>query len=76
MKKIDDDPKKDCAIKIIGHVTIWPKGQVVIPKEAREKLSLKPWDDLLVLIKWEMAIWMVKSSDMQKVIEYIQESIE
>lgn len=67
--------EKDCEMRIIGHVTVWPKGQVVIPKEARETLGLKPWDDLLVLLKWEMAIGMVKSSDMKKVIEYMQESM-
>ncbi|HMT01152.1 MAG TPA: AbrB/MazE/SpoVT family DNA-binding domain-containing protein [Candidatus Absconditabacterales bacterium] len=73
MKKMDDNPEKECGMKIIGHVTIGPKGQVVIPKEARETLGLKPGDDLLVLMKGEMAIGMVKSSDMKKVIEYMQE---
>lgn len=36
-------------INLVGTVTVGPKGQVVIPVEAREKMSAKPGDKLIVL---------------------------
>lgn len=36
-------------IHLAGTVTVGPKGQVVIPSEAREGMGLKPGDKLLAL---------------------------
>jgi len=34
---------------IFGTVKVGERGQIVIPKEARDKFNIKPGDDLLVL---------------------------
>ena len=36
-------------INLVGTVTVGPKGQVVIPVEAREKMGVKPGDKLIAL---------------------------
>lgn len=36
-------------IHLVGTVTIGPKGQVVIPVEARDKMSIQPGDKLIAL---------------------------
>ena len=41
--------KEDQEKQIFGVVKIGDKGQIVIPKEAREVFGLKPGDSLLVL---------------------------
>lgn len=36
-------------IKLMGTVTVGPKGQVVIPSEVREQMGIKPGDKLVAL---------------------------
>ncbi len=54
-----------------GKATVWPKSQIVIPKDVRELLNIKPGDDLMVISKWDMAIGMIKSDDVPKFLKYI-----
>jgi AbrB family looped-hinge helix DNA binding protein len=63
-------------MKIHGKVTVWPKSQVVIPKDVRMLIGIKPWDDLMVVTKWGMAIAMVKSDDVQKFMQYINSELQ
>lgn len=59
------------SLKIRWTVTIWPKWQIVIPKDARDALDIKPWDNMLVLYSLEKKhIWIVKNDDLQKIIDY------
>lgn len=58
-------------MKIYGKVTVWPKSQIVIPKEVRTLIGIHPGDDLIIVSKWEMAIAMVKSNDLPKFLQYI-----
>lgn len=37
-------------VKLLWTTTVWPKGQIVIPKELRDKLNLKSWDSMTVLL--------------------------
>jgi len=64
-----------CEIKIHGKVTVWPKSQIVIPKEVRTLIGIKPGDDLMIVSKWDMAIAMVKSGDIQKFLQYMHSEI-
>ena len=58
-------------VKMHGKVTVWPKSQVVIPKDVRDLLHIAPGDDLMIISKWEIAIGMIKSDDVQKFLNYI-----
>jgi AbrB family looped-hinge helix DNA binding protein len=62
-------------MKLRGSVTVWEKWQIVIPKEVRDLLNIKPWDTLVTLSKWHAAIWLVKNENMQDVMAYIQEEM-
>ena len=53
-------------------VTVWTKGQIVIPKDVREKFQISPWDKLVTVTKWTMVIWFIKSDDLPKLKEYIE----
>lgn len=61
----------DLTVKMHGKVSVWPKSQVVIPKDVRELLDIKPGDDLMIISKWDMAIGLIKSDDIQKFLAYI-----
>lgn len=37
------------AIRLVGTVTVGPKGQVVIPSEVRESMRIEPGDKLVAL---------------------------
>lgn len=51
--------------KIYGTVTVNAKWQIVIPSDAREKLGIKPWDQLLVTSKWEVVLGLIKADNLQ-----------
>ncbi len=59
-------------IKMCGNVTVWPKWQVVIPKDVRELLDIKPGDSLVVIVKADRAVGMIKSENIPEMIEYIE----
>ena len=48
---------------IFGTVKVGEKGQIVIPKEARDIFNIKPGDSLLVLGDEGQGIAIVKSED-------------
>ena len=53
--------KKNQGKQIFGVVKIGDKGQIVIPKEAREVFGLKPGDSLLVLGDISRGLALVKT---------------
>ena len=55
--------------QIFGVVKIGDKGQIVIPKEAREAFGLKPGDALLVLGDITKGIALVKTKVFDNVVE-------
>ncbi|HRU49908.1 MAG TPA: AbrB/MazE/SpoVT family DNA-binding domain-containing protein [Candidatus Absconditabacterales bacterium] len=59
--------KKQSSIKIEGSASVGTKGQIVIPKNVREKFKLKPGDDLIVLSS-DDAIFLVKSESLENMI--------
>lgn len=42
-------PHSEPYIQLMGTVTVGPKGQVVIPVEARDKMAITPGDKLVAL---------------------------
>jgi AbrB family looped-hinge helix DNA binding protein len=69
--------KKIINLKVVVTTTIWTKWQIVIPKEIREKLDLNPWDNMVVLMKDDKYIWLVKNDNIWDLMKYItSESVE
>ena len=46
---MSDENKKTKNDKFVGSVKVGPKGQIVIPKEAREMLNISTGDTLVLL---------------------------
>ena len=46
---MSDENKKTKKDKFVGSVKVGPKGQIVIPKEAREMLNISTGDTLVLL---------------------------
>lgn len=63
-------------MKMWGTVTVGPKGQIVIPKEVRDLLDINPWDSLVTISKWDVAVGFIKNSDMQSIMDYMQEEMK
>lgn len=57
--------------KYIGICKVGEKGQIVIPKEARNMFDIKPGDSVIVLCDKKKGIAIVKSD----VIEYLADEI-
>ena len=55
-----------------GMVTVGEKGQIVIPKKAREIFNIKPGDSLLVLGDEKQGLAIVKSEVMMKFFNHIK----
>jgi len=63
--------KKIINLKVVWTTSVWERWQVVIPKEVREMLDIKKWDNLVVLMKDNKYIWMVKSDNIWDLMKYI-----
>jgi AbrB family looped-hinge helix DNA binding protein len=67
-------PRREKTKHIFGSVKVGERGQVVIPKEAREIFDIKPGDILLVLGDVERGIALVKADTLQEFAKKILES--
>ena len=63
-------------MKIHGNVTIGPKWQIVIPKDVRTLIGVKPWDDMVMITKFGKAIGMIKSDDVQEFLNYMKSEMQ
>lgn len=69
--------EKKCTMKLHGTTTVWPKWQVVIPKEVRDLLNINPGDSITIVTKDNKAVAMIKNEDLKELFEYIKsEGIE
>ena len=55
--------------KFVGIAKVGEKGQIVIPKEARDMFDIKPGDSLVILCDKEKGIGILKS-------EVVQDSLD
>lgn len=67
-------PRKEKTKHLFGSVKVGERGQVVIPKEAREIFDIKQGDILLVLGDVERGIALVKAEMLQEFARKILES--
>ena len=51
---------------LFGTVTVNDKGQIVIPKKAREVMNINPGDDLIVLADEQSGLALVKANWFEK----------
>lgn len=61
---------KKCKIKLCWTTNIWPKWQLVIPKELRDKLDIKPGNSMIIILKDDKFIWILKNDDLWELLEY------
>jgi len=64
--------EKKCDIKLYWTTTIWPKWQIVIPKEIRDKLWLNTGDSMSIILKDDKFIWILRNKDVSELMEYIE----
>ncbi|MDF9867793.1 AbrB family looped-hinge helix DNA binding protein [Bacilli bacterium PM5-3] len=57
---------------ICGTVTVGERGQIVIPKKARDYFDFKPNEELIVLADSEIGITIVKPKDINDLIEKLK----
>jgi len=67
-------PRTEKTKHLFGSVKVGERGQVVIPKEAREIFDIKPGDILLVLGDVERGIALVKADAIQEFARRILDS--
>jgi len=67
-------PRKEKTKHLFGSVKVGERGQVVIPKEAREIFNIKQGDILLVLGDTERGLALVKADALQEFARKILES--
>ena len=58
-------------LKIVWTTSVWARWQIVIPKDIRDKLDIKPWDNMVVLMKDEKYIWLVKNDSIWELMKYV-----
>ncbi len=65
-----DNTKK---FQLCGTANIGSKGQIVIPKHARDALWLKSWDSVSIVLHDNVAIGIVPNSSLEQLMKYVQE---
>ena len=63
--------EKIIKLKVVGTTSMWSRWQIVIPKEIRDKLWLETWDNMVVLIKDNKYIGLVKNDNIWDLMKYI-----
>lgn len=67
---------KKNAQRIFGTAKVGDRGQIVIPKEAREFFGIKPGDTLLILGKQETGLIVTKPETLNLLADQIFDSID
>ena len=67
---------KQHAQKVFGTAKVGDRGQIVIPKEAREYFGIEPGDTLLILGKHETGLIITKPETLDDLANRIFQSID
>ena len=59
-------------IKVMGTATVGPKGQIVIPKAARDSANISSGDMMLMFTKEDKMISMIKLQDVNDFLDTIE----
>lgn len=66
---------KICTPPSIYTVTLWSKGQIVIPKEARDTLGIATGDKIILITK-DDSIMCLPASHMQHFVQLMQQQLD
>ena len=67
---------KQTAQRVFGTAKVGDRGQIVIPKEAREFFGIQPGDTLLILGKNETGLIVTKPETLNNLADQIFQSVE
>ena len=67
---------KQNAQRVFGTAKVGDRGQIVIPKEAREFFGIQPGDTLLILSKNETGLIVTKLETLHDLADQIFQSVE
>ena len=59
-----------------GMATMGPRGQIVIPAEARKDLCLKPGDKMVVMGKFGKVMSLMKTEDIEGMVSMMMDHVE
>ena len=76
MEGVGTVPPAPAGKNIWGSVTLGDRGQIVIPKEAREFFGIEPGDTLLILGKRETGLIVTKPETLHDLADQIFNSVE
>ncbi len=63
-------------IQLAGTATVGPKGQVVIPADAREKMGINPGDKLIALyVEDKQSVAFITEAQAQRIINHFGEHV-
>jgi AbrB family looped-hinge helix DNA binding protein len=79
-RKMTNSPKKsektsETQEHLLGSTVVGERGQVVIPKDIRDRLRLKPGDKLMVMVHKNGPIMLVPVEQMQRMIRQMSEQM-
>lgn len=64
-------------VELLGTVTVGPKGQVVIPADARERMGVAPGDKLVALyVQHKNTVCLATQQELQTMIDRMGEHID
>ncbi|MBX9809024.1 AbrB/MazE/SpoVT family DNA-binding domain-containing protein [Candidatus Gracilibacteria bacterium] len=64
--------KASSGVKMHGSVTVGTKGQIVIPKDVRDMLSITEGDTLMTMTKYGKFVGFIKAEDMSDFIDLLK----
>ena len=61
---------------VVSTVVVGPRGQIVIPKEAREWLGVRPGDRMIILSKAHGALVMLRAEGIRELADKLLKMVE
>lgn len=75
LKKRPSKPKKDMGGQLIGSTVMGERGQVVIPKDIRDRLRIKPGAKIMVMQHGDSPIMLLPVEQMQEMIRQMSDRV-